>query len=110
MKQTLLSIIAVGLLLTAGCGPEFATGAAAGGAAVGSLTAAKEYYTQQLADAQTEEELQLARTMLDTIAIVEAAGKTVTTTDWKTPTETAAGAALITNLLTQLWLKRKKKV
>jgi hypothetical protein len=134
MKKMLVIAVSVSLLLTAGCGSEYAGGAVAGAAAGGALQGIMTAYQQQtemtLAQLDAaQKRLEAATTEADRIAtqaeidalkkqvekdveiktVVET-GTAIASADWRTPSESAAGAALIANLLTQWYFNRKKKV
>ena len=127
MKKVTIGIMLSCVLLVAGCGSQFAAGAATGAA----VTAVKDALVQREAELElrhrlaldqyeaaidaTEkaaialeierivkerEETQIAKTAIET-------GEVIVKTDWTTPAGAASTAALITNILTALYYRRK---
>ncbi len=127
MKKVLIGILLSYVLLVAGCSGQFAAGAATGAV----VTAVKEALVEREAElelrhrlaldryeaaiSETEkaavaieisriekerQETQTAKTAIET-------GEVIVKTDWTTPAGAASTAALITNILTALYYRRK---
>ena len=130
MKKVIVTVLLASTLLIAGCGGQFATGAATGAA----VMAVKEALVERESELQVRHKLALDRyeaaleqTEKDAAAIESArirkeidetqtaqtaieTGEVIVKTDWTTPAGAATTAALITNILTALYYRRKDDI